>query len=74
MFKLIKLGIGLLVGIIAIILFIYFGGGEYLKKFGAETEKAGKEVIEYEKDMKKTVKKVKDTVEDKKKKARKYIP
>ena len=52
---------GMIVGFILAIFFIAFGGGKYLKRFGVETEKAGKEIVEYEEELK-------EKIEDAKKK------
>ena len=42
----------MIVGFILAIFFVVFGGGKYLERFGVETEKAGKEIVEYEEELK----------------------
>ena len=71
----IKAIIKLVLGIILLYLFIYFGGADYLEEFGRKTEQAGKELKQYEKDVKdatttvekslKKLEKAKDKVKEK---------
>ncbi|MEK6531198.1 MAG: hypothetical protein AABZ23_01740 [Deltaproteobacteria bacterium] len=49
-----KLFFGAILGIAALFLFLYFGGGRYLKMFGAKTEDAGSRLESYGKELKKT--------------------
>ncbi|MBI5587777.1 MAG: YtxH domain-containing protein [Deltaproteobacteria bacterium] len=66
-----KFFFGVLIGIVLLALFFYFGGPGYLKSFGAKTEAAGGRLEKYEKQMKDTTKdagkSVKETAEDAKK-------
>jgi hypothetical protein len=59
---------------IFIVLFVFFGGGEYLKKFGSKAEDAGEKMTVYEEGMKDAVKKTKDTVEESREAVKKYMP
>lgn len=68
-----KFILGVVIGIIALAAFLYFGGPKYLKIFGAKTEEAGERLEIYEKKLKHTAEeaaeKVKDTAETVKEKA-----
>lgn len=75
---------GVIVGFILAIFFIVFGGGEYVERFGIKTEKAGKEIVKYEDELKgkidsakkKVGKKAVDLKEDaidKKERVKKYV-
>lgn len=68
----IKIMLGIFLGIILLYLFIYLGGSDYLEAFGNKTEKAGKELKQYEKSAKdaaviveKTLERAKDKVKEK---------
>lgn len=50
---------GMILGFILCLVFIYMGGGEYIKSFGRETSKVGEKVIDYEGVLKEKVKKAK---------------
>ena len=56
---------GIIVGFILAIFFIVFGGGKYLERFGVETEKAGKEIVEYEEELKDKIERAKSSVSSK---------
>lgn len=64
--------LGIVIGIILLILFVYFGGADYLKTAGKAVEKAGSELEQYEKKIKeltptieKGIKEVKERVKEK---------
>ncbi len=57
--------IGILIGIIFLYLFIYFGGADYLQTFGKKTEEAGKGLKQYEKNVQDTTDKVLEKAKDK---------
>lgn len=64
---------GVIIGILALGAFLYFGGPKYLKLFGAKTEQAGERLEKYEKGLKRSADeatdKLKDTAETVKEKA-----
>ena len=75
---------GLIVGFVLAIFFIVFGGGEYVERFGIKTEKAGKEIVKYEDELKGKIQSakdkvgqkagdIKDGVVEKKEKVKKYV-
>lgn len=68
-----KFILGVIIGILALAAFLYFGGPKYLKIFGAKTEEAGERLEKYEKGLKHTAEeateKVKETAETVKEKA-----
>ena len=55
---------GLIIGVLALAAFLYFGGPEYLKAFGSKTEQAGTKLEKYEKEIKSTAKEAKEVVGD----------
>ncbi|MBI1911938.1 MAG: hypothetical protein HYS21_08020 [Deltaproteobacteria bacterium] len=63
-----KIVLGILLGIVVLAVFLYFGGAKYVKTFGSKTQEAGQKLEKYEKGMKDTVKqteeKVKETAKD----------
>lgn len=61
----IKVILGIFLGIFLLYLFIYFGGADYLEVVGKKTEKAGKELKQYEKNVKETTDKVLEKAKDK---------
>ncbi|MCK4739084.1 MAG: hypothetical protein KAT46_03970 [Deltaproteobacteria bacterium] len=71
--------LGIIVGLILFVVFVFAGGSEYLIKFGQKTEKAGERLQSYEKKIKKDAEKIvegsgkaaKDIVEGAKKAAKK---
>ena len=70
----IKAIIKLVLGIILLYLFIYFGGADYLEKFGKKTEQAGKELKQYEKNVKDAATTVEKSLEKAKDKVKEKIP
>ena len=68
-----KFILGVIIGVLALAAFLYFGGPKYLKIFGAKTEEAGERLERYEKGLKHTAEeateKVKATAETVKEKA-----
>lgn len=64
---------GIIIGILALAAFLYFGGPRYMKIFGAKTEEAGERLEKYEKGFKQSAdeaaEKVKETAETVKEKA-----
>lgn len=59
-----KIFYGILLGILALVLFVYFGGGDYLRAVGEGADEAGKIVQGYEKRLKKGIDSAKETAED----------
>jgi hypothetical protein len=59
--------------IILFILFLYFGGAEYVKRFGQKAEETGVKLEEYEKEIKGTTEKAKETYEGTKEKVKEYV-
>lgn len=59
----IRIFLGIIIGIAILAGFVYFGGSKYLKTFGAKTEQAGERMEGYEKTLKTTAKDAKQTVE-----------
>lgn len=51
-----KFIIGVVLGIIVLVVFLYLGGAKYVKIFGSKTEEAGAKLEKYEKRMKETAK------------------
>ena len=70
----IKAIIKLVLGIILLYLFIYFGGADYLEEFGRKTEQAGKELKQYEKNVKDAATTVEKSLEKAKDKVKEKIP
>ncbi|MFQ5428215.1 MAG: hypothetical protein ACE5EZ_04450 [Thermodesulfobacteriota bacterium] len=72
-----KFFIGIIVGIIALICFIYFGGSDYVRSLGRHADKAAEQMETYEKKMrgfKERAGKVREKAEEAGKKIEKYIP
>ena len=65
-----KVFFGFILGVAALVAFISPGGGSYLKEAGKKTGDAGEVVEGYEKKMKKTARRTKDSVEETLEKAR----
>lgn len=65
---------GIIIGIVLIIVFLYFGGSRYLKSFGEKTEEAGDKIQKYERTLKDSVDSAKDSVEKSKERIKKYMP
>ncbi|MBI5875766.1 MAG: hypothetical protein HZB81_08015 [Deltaproteobacteria bacterium] len=63
--KIFQVFLGILIGIIFLYLFIYFGGAGYLQAFGKKTEEAGKGLKQYEKNVQDTTDKVLEKAKDK---------
>lgn len=63
--KIFQVFLGILIGILFLYLFIYFGGADYLQAFGKKTEEAGKGLKHYEKDVKETTDKMLEKAKDK---------
>jgi hypothetical protein len=53
---------GIIIGFILAIFFVVFGGGKYLERFGVQTEKAGKEIVKYEDELKDKIERAKSKV------------
>ncbi len=72
-----KFFIGIIVGIIALLCFVYFGGAEYLNLISKKTDQAAVRVEKFQKKMqgmKKRAAKVKEKAEEAGKRIEKYIP
>lgn len=59
-----KFIIGVVIGVVALAAFLYFGGPKYLKAFGSKTEQAGENLEKYEKELKHTADDAKEAVKD----------
>lgn len=70
----IKLVLGIFLGIVLLYLFIYFGGADYLQTFGKKTEEAGRELKQYEKNVKDTTVKIEKALEGAKDKVKEKMP
>ncbi|MBI5560161.1 MAG: hypothetical protein HY883_02670 [Deltaproteobacteria bacterium] len=55
-----KIVFGFIIGVIMLILFIAFGGGEYLKSLGRKTEEAGERLGTYQRKVKQTAEKAQE--------------
>lgn len=64
----IRLLVGIVLGMLLLFLFLYLGGPGYLETFGKKAEDTGKSLKKYEQTTKDTAKKVGDKYEDVKKK------
>ena len=53
---------GIIVGFILAIFFVVLGGGKHLERFGVKTEKAGKEIVKYEDELKGKIDRAKSSV------------
>ncbi len=72
-----KFFIGIIIGIIALICFVYFGGADYLRSAGRHVDRAAEQVEKYEKKMhgmKDKAAKVRKKAEEAGKRIEKYIP
>lgn len=69
-----KILFGIIVGIAVVVVFIFYGGGDYLKKFGWHAEKAGSKIEKMEKKLKGSVSGVKEKVEKTADKVKDYVP
>ena len=70
----IKVILGVILGIVSLYLFIYFGGADYLQIFGKKTVQAGKELKQYEKNVKDTGGTVEKVLEKAKDKVKEKMP
>lgn len=66
--------IGFLIGVVVLVLFIYFGGAKYLRIFGIKTEEAGTRLESVEKRMKEGAKTAKKTVNKTAEKVKRLVP
>lgn len=55
---------GILIGVLALAAFLYFGGPRYLKIFGAKTQETGARLEKYEKGLKHATEEAAETVKD----------
>lgn len=62
-----RLLMGIVLGMLLLFLFLYFGGPSYLETFGKKAEETGKNLKHYEQATKDTAKKVGEKYEDVKK-------
>ena len=56
--------LGFALGVFIFVAFIFFGGAEFLQKFGKKTVEAGKELEQYEVQLKKSSEKLKDKLDE----------
>lgn len=64
----IRLLVGIVLGMLLLFLFLYFGGPGYLETFGKKAEDTGKSLKKYEQTTRDSAKKVGEKYEDVKKK------
>lgn len=64
----IRMAIGIILGVLLLYFFLYLGGPGYLESFGKKAEETGKNLKRYEQTTKDTAKKVGEKYEDIKKK------
>ncbi|TAN63083.1 hypothetical protein EPN18_03305 [bacterium] len=69
-----KIFIGILLGILILAGFAYFGGAKYLKTAGVKTEQAGEKLELVEKQMKQSADSAKKTVSRTADKVKKLVP
>ena len=72
-----KFFIGIIVGIIALIFFVYFGGADYVRSLGRHADRAAEKMETYEKKMhglKEKAGKVREQAEEAGKRIKEYIP
>lgn len=70
----IKIFFGILLGIIVLTGFVYFGGAKYLKSLGAKTEATGEKLEKVEKQLKESTRDAKKSVDMTAEKMKKYVP
>lgn len=68
-----KLVLGFILGVLALALFVYYGGGDYLKAAGSKTEEAGEALKVYEKKMRKSIEGVREKAGDTAEKTREKV-
>ncbi len=69
--------IGIIVGIVALIFFVYYGGADYVRSFGRQADKAAVQMEKYEKKLHKmtdSAKKAGEKAEEAGKKIKEMIP
>lgn len=64
-----RIAAGIILGVVFFAAFLWFGGGEYVRRFGLKTGEVGQKLETYEKDVRKGAEKAKDTLEDAREKA-----
>lgn len=69
-----KIFLGVILGIIILAAFVYFGGAKYMRTFGAKTEEAGAKLEKVERQMKEGAESAKKTVTKTAEKAKGYVP
>jgi hypothetical protein len=69
-----KIFIGILLGILILVGFAYFGGSKYLKTAGVKTEQAGEKLELVEKQIKQSADSAKKTVSRTADKVKKLVP
>lgn len=70
----IKVFLGIILGIIVLTGFVYFGGAKYLKSLGTKTEAAGEKLEKVERQLKESTKDAKKSVDRTAEKMKKYVP
>ncbi len=65
--------LGFLIGVAALVLFVYYGGAGYMVDLGSRTERAGKKLQTYERQLKKTVSETQQSIKQTKKEAVKAV-
>ena len=69
-----KFFIGFIVGVVVIFAFIVLGGGEYVRTLGSRTEDAGTTLERFEKQVKKSTRGAKKTLDKTADRVKQYIP
>lgn len=62
--KIKRLILGVVIGAIALLLFIFFGGAKYVRIFGVETEKAGRKLEKIEKKVRSSAEAAREKADD----------
>ncbi len=68
-----KILLGIILGIIMCVLFLYFGGSEYVKDFGRKSIEVGEELEAYEESLKDAADRARETVEEEGEKVRETV-
>ncbi len=69
-----KVLLGIILGIIVLAGFVYFGGAKYLRSLGTKTEEAGVKLEKVEKQLKESAKGAKKSAEKTAEKVKRYVP
>ena len=68
-----RIALGIIIGIIFFLVFVFAGGSEYLKRFGQKTEEAGEKLEVYEKEFKKGAEEAIEKLEESSERAKEAV-